>query len=38
MIYNSTDEEPQRVAIGTGDNFVVELENLFQDFLNDLEK
>ena len=38
MLYNSTDKEPQRVAIGTGENFVVELENLFQDFLNDLEK
>jgi predicted ABC-type ATPase len=38
MIYNSTDEEPQRVAIGTGEKFVVELENLFHDFINDLEK
>lgn len=38
MIYNSTDEEPQRVAIVTGENFVVELENLFHDFINDLEK
>ncbi len=38
MIYNSADEEPQRVAIGTGENFVVELETLFNDFLNDLEK
>lgn len=38
MIYNSTDEEPQRVAIGAGENFVVELENLFNDFLNDIEK
>ena len=38
MIYNSTDEEPQRVAIGTGDSFVVELENLFHNFINDLEK
>ena len=38
MIYNSTDEEPQRVAIGTGKNFVVELENLFHEFINDFEK
>lgn len=36
MIYNSTDEEPQRVAIGTGENFVVELENLFHNFINDI--
>lgn len=38
VIYNSTDEEPQRVAIGTGENFVVELENLFHDFINKLQK
>jgi predicted ABC-type ATPase len=38
MIYNSTDNAPQRIAIGKGDNFVVEIENLFQDFLNDFEK
>ncbi|TAE75154.1 MAG: hypothetical protein EAZ85_02985 [Bacteroidetes bacterium] len=38
IIYNSTDKEPQRVAIGTGKNFVVELENLFHDFINELEK
>lgn len=37
MIYNSTDEEPQKVAIGIGESFVVELENLFQDFLNDIQ-
>jgi predicted ABC-type ATPase len=38
MIYNSTDEDPQRVAIGTNENFVVELENLFHDFINDIEQ
>jgi predicted ABC-type ATPase len=38
VIYNSTEEEPQRVAIGTGENFVVELENLFHDFINNLGK
>lgn len=38
MFYNSADEEPRRVAIGTGAHFVVEIENLFHDFLNDLEK
>jgi predicted ABC-type ATPase len=36
-IYNSTTEEPQKVAVGTGKDFVVELENLFDDFLNDFE-
>jgi predicted ABC-type ATPase len=36
MIYNSTNTTPQRVALGTSSNFVVELENLFQNFLNDL--
>ena len=38
IIYNSTNEEPQKVAIGTGADFVVELENLFHNFINDLEK
>ncbi len=38
MIYNSTDTAPQRVAIGKGNGFVVEIENLFQDFLNEFEK
>lgn len=38
IIYNSTTEEPQKVVVGTGENFVVELENIFNDFLNDLEK
>ena len=38
MIYNSTDTAPQRVAVGTSENFIVELENLFHEFLNDLEK
>lgn len=37
MIYNSTTEEPQKIAVGTGENYVVELENLFNDFLNNLE-
>jgi hypothetical protein len=37
MIYNSTDTAPQRVAIGTSENFIVELENLFNNFFNDLE-
>jgi predicted ABC-type ATPase len=32
MIYNSTDTAPQRVAIGTSENFIVELENLFNNF------
>lgn len=36
MIYNSTTQEPQIVAVGTGDNFVVELENIFNIFLNKL--
>jgi len=38
MIYNSTDTAQQRVAVGTSENFIVELENLFHDFLNNLEK
>jgi hypothetical protein len=38
MIYNSTDDEPQRVAIGTGNKFVVELENLFHDFIDEIPK
>jgi len=38
MIYNSANEEPQRVAIGTGKNYIVELENLFHEFINDFEK
>jgi predicted ABC-type ATPase len=38
MIYNSIDQEPQRVAIGARENFVVELETLFQEFLNDLKE
>lgn len=32
MIYNSTDTAPQRVSVGTGVDFVVEIENLFHDF------
>lgn len=38
MIYNSTDTAPQRVAIGKSNSFVVEIENLFEDFLNEFEK
>ncbi len=38
MIYNSTNEAPQRVAIGIRETFVVELESLFHNFLNNLEK
>lgn len=38
IIYHSTIEEPQKIAVGTGENFVVELENIFNDFLNDFEK
>ena len=38
MIYNSTTEEPQKVAVGICDNYVVELPNLFTDFLNDFEQ
>jgi GNAT superfamily N-acetyltransferase len=38
IIYNSSTEEPQKVAVGTNENFVVELENMFDDFLNDLGK
>lgn len=38
IIYNSTSKEPQKIAVGIGENFVVELENLFNDFLNNLEK
>jgi predicted ABC-type ATPase len=38
MIYNSTDTTPQKVAVGTKETFIVELENLFNDFLNNLEK
>jgi predicted ABC-type ATPase len=38
MIYNSTDTAPQRIAVGIGEKFIVELENLFHNFLNDLEK
>lgn len=37
IIYNSTGGEPQRVAIGISGNFVVELENLFHNFINHLE-
>ncbi|WP_448530579.1 hypothetical protein [Raineya sp.] len=37
IIYNSADKEPQKVVIGTKENFVVELENLFNNFLKDLE-
>lgn len=38
MIYNSADTAPQRVAIGDSENFVVEIENLFQKFLNEFKK
>ena len=38
IIYNSATKEPQKIAVGIGENFVVELENLFNDFLNNLEK
>lgn len=38
MTYNSTDDEPQKVAIGSGSQFIVELENLFRDFIDDLPK
>jgi predicted ABC-type ATPase len=38
MLYNSTTKEPQKIAVGIGENFVVELENIFNEFLNDLEK
>jgi len=38
MIYNSTDEEPQRIAIGMCEKFVVEPENLFNNFIDDIEK
>lgn len=38
MIYNSTTKEPQKIAVGTGDNYVVELENIFNDFLNNFEQ
>jgi predicted ABC-type ATPase len=37
MIYNSTTEELQKIAVGTGSTYVVELENIFDDFLNNLE-
>ena len=37
MIYNSTNTAPQRVAVGTGENFIVELENLFHNFLTNLK-
>ena len=38
MIYNSTTEEPQKIALGVASNYVVELENIFNDFLNNLEQ
>ena len=38
MIYNSTTEEPQKIAIGAGNSYVVELESIFNDFLNNLER
>jgi predicted ABC-type ATPase len=38
MFYNSTTKEPQKIAFGSRENFVVELENIFNEFLNDLEK
>ena len=38
VIYNSTTEEPQKIALGVANNYVVELENIFNDFLNNLEQ
>lgn len=38
IFYNSTTKEPQKIAFGSRENFVVELENIFNEFLNDLEK
>jgi predicted ABC-type ATPase len=38
MFYNSTTKEPQKIAVGIGEIFVVELENIFNDFLNNFEK
>ena len=37
MIYNSTTEEPQKIAVGIGDNYVIELPNIFTNFLNDFK-
>ncbi len=36
MIYNSTTEEPQKIAVGTGENYVIELEDLFNNFFKDI--
>jgi len=36
IIYNSTTEEPQKVALGVDKNYIVEHNNLFNQFLNDL--
>lgn len=37
LVYNSTTDEPQRVAVGSAEKFVVELEHIFTDFLNDFD-
>ena len=36
LIYNSNNAEPQKVAIGINADFVVELEDLFNNFLKDI--
>jgi predicted ABC-type ATPase len=36
MIYNSATENPQKVAIGEKENYIIELEELFDKFLKDI--
>lgn len=37
LLYNSDDKEPQRVAIGVGEDYIVESEYLFNVFTGDTE-
>ena len=37
MIYNSSTESPQKVVVGLRDNYFVELEVLFNNFLKELD-
>ncbi len=38
IIFNSTTEEPQIVAVGSDQTYIIELENIFNNFVSKLEK